>query len=209
MRETEFSTQLLFVRHGTPDFPGKRIYCDGKEDPVLNEKGLHEAYKAASLLKNCGADTIYSSPLKRSRMTAKAISDVTQLPVITHSALKERHFGIWEGLYFDEIENNYPEDYQRWKQDPANFNPEGGESIHDMNCRIQNAIDEIIDTHYGKKIIVVCHVGPIRVALAHAMKMPVEHYRRLRIDCASVSRVDYGRTQNNLIYMNLSDGMEL
>ncbi len=209
MRETEDSTQLLFVRHGTPDFPGKRIYCDGKEDPPLNEKGLKEANTTAQLLKNCGATTLYSSPLKRSQMTAAAIAETTGLPTITHGNLKERNFGIWEGLYFDEIENNYPEDYKRWKQSPANFNPEGGESIHDMSQRIQQAIDEIIAKHCGEKVIVACHVGPIRVALTQAMNMPVEHYRQLRIDCASVSRIDYGTTQNNFIYMNVTAGMEL
>ncbi len=209
MRETEESTQLLFVRHGTPDFPGKRIYCDGKEDPVLNKKGLKEAQTTAELLKECGATAIYSSPLKRSQMTAKAIMETTNLPIITHDKLKERNFGIWEGLYFDEIENKYPEDYQRWKQSPADFNPEGGESIHDMKRRIQQAINEIIADHHGEKVIVACHVGPIRVALTQAMKIPVERYRQLRIDCASVSRVDYGATQNNFIYMNITAGMRL
>ncbi len=209
MRETEDSTQLLFVRHGTPDFPGKRIYCDGKEDPVLNEKGLKEAQATAQLLKGCGATALYSSPLKRSQMTAKEIAETIQLPVMTHEKLKERNFGIWEGLYFDEIENNYPEDYKCWKQSPAYFNPEGGESIHDMNRRIQQAINEIISENYGEKVIVACHVGPIRVALTQAMKMPIEHYRQLRIDCASVSRIDYGTTQNNFIYMNVTAGIKL
>ncbi|MCF6236167.1 MAG: histidine phosphatase family protein [Gammaproteobacteria bacterium] len=209
MRETEDSTQLLFVRHGTPDFPGKRIYCDGKEDPALNEKGLKEAQATAQLLKGCDASALYSSPLKRSQMTAAEIAKKTGLAIITHEKLKERNFGIWEGLYFDEIENNFPEDYKRWKQSPACFNPKGGESIHDMNHRIQQAINEIITENYGKKVIVACHVGPIRVALTQAMKMPVEHYRQLRIDCASISRIDYGATQNNFIYMNVTAEIEL
>jgi hypothetical protein len=43
--------------------------------------------------------------------------------------------------------------------------------------------------------------------ITDALDMPLTAYRRLTIDYASITRVDYGAKQNNLMYMNISNKM--
>lgn len=204
MRQKESATKLIFLRHGQTDFPTDRIYCDSVEDPALNEQGQQQAQAAAKLLQAQPIDAIYASPAKRTLMTAQALASVLKLPIQERPALRERVFGIWEGLYFHEIESAYPEEYRQWKTDKSGFKPQGGESIHDLSSRLQAELQGIITAHAGKTIAIVSHVGPIRAAIAHAMAMPTEMYRQLRVDYASVSRVDYGKSQSNLIYLNFA-----
>ena len=216
MRSKEPSTRIIYVRHGKTDFPLDRIYCDTgviaggnglgskSEDPPLNADGISQAAYAAELLRNLKIDLICASPSARTRMTADAIAASTGAPLQENTLLKERRFGIWEGLYFNEIENGYPTEHQQWKQNPTAFKPQDGESMYDLLARVKTVINGLIVTHAGKTIAVVSHVGPIRACLADALKMPLEMHRQLTIDYASISRMDYGKSQNNFHYMNIS-----
>lgn len=202
MREKEPSTKIIFVRHGITEFPKDRLYCDNVEDPALNQQGLQQAQSAADMLQNEHVDTIITSPLKRTLMTAEAISSKTKVELLTDPALKERPFGIWDGLFFETIERDYPDEYLAWKKNPATYVPKGGESIYDLSARVKSALDDIILHNRGKTIVVVSHVGPIRVLISQALNMPLENYRQLTIDYGSLTRIDYGKRQNNLIYLN-------
>lgn len=202
MREKEKATRVIYVRHGETDFPINRIYCDGKEDPPLNGNGRGQAESAADHLSALSVDAIYASPCTRTDMTAKIVAKRHGLGVQFDDELVERNFGVWEGMYFEEIESEYPALYREWKENQAAFKPENGESVYDMAERVSRAVKSIVDRHDGRTVIVVSHVGPIRVQVAQALSMPVEAYRRVSIDPASVTRVDYGRSQNNLILLN-------
>ena len=207
MREKELVTRVIYVRHGKTDFPTDRIYCDEREDPPLNADGREQARAAGELLRSQSVDVIYTSPSSRTRMTADAIAGSVNAPVIQEASLRERPFGLWDGLYFAEIAEQYPEAYQQWRRDPVHYTPQGGETIEDLLGRVTATVHRIITEHQGKTIAVVSHVGPIRVCLTAALKIPVQWYRQLRIDYGSLTRVEYGKSQNNLVYANLSKSL--
>ncbi len=205
MREKEPRTRLVFLRHGRTAFPPDRVYCDDREDPALDTEGLRQADEAARLLRAIEPlQAVYASPALRTRMTAAPVAEAFGLEVRTDERLRERRFGVWEGLYFHEIEARYPEQYAAWKRDKAGYTPEGGETMRQVLERVRAALAEIRGRHPGATVLVVSHVGPIRLALADALGMPVEAYRRLAVDYGACSRVDYGRTQNDLVYANLT-----
>ena len=204
MREKEAATRIIYVRHGLTDFPNNRIYCDDREDPALNERGLQHARDAATLLAQQPVDVIYASPSCRTRMTANEIAKTTGKDVVELPALRERRFGIWDGLYFDDIEQRYPTEYQAWKRDLAGYTPQGGETMEALLQRAGAAIARIAREHPNQTVVAVSHVGPIRACVAEALKIPLTWYRQLHIDYGSLTRVDYGRSQNNLIYTNLT-----
>lgn len=203
MREKERATGVIFVRHGRADFPHDRLYCDDREDPALTPDGVEQAAQAAQMIRGQPVAAIYASPMQRTRSTAEPIVEATGVALTLHAGLRERPFGIWDGLYFEEIARDYPEEFQSWKRDPVRFVPEGGEPIDAHRERVTGALREIIAAHPGELLVVVAHVGPIRMCLTDALSMPLEAYRRLTVDYGSLSRVDYGRKQNNLIYMNM------
>lgn len=204
MREKEAATRIIYVRHGLTDYPNKRIYCDDREDPALNELGKGHARDAAALLARQPVDAIYASPSCRTRMTADEIARLTGVGVVEDEALRERRFGVWDGLYFDEIEREYPDEYKAWKRDPAGYTPRAGETMETLLRRAGGVIADLVQAHPEQTVVVVSHVGPIRVCVADALKIPLAWYRQLRIDYGSLTRVDYGRSQNNMIYSNLS-----
>jgi probable phosphoglycerate mutase len=203
MREKEKTTQVIFVRHGKTDFPVDRLYCDDKEDPDLNPEGVVHAGAAAKFLLDKGVAVIYASPSARTSTTAAAIAGSTGASVHFAESLRERPFGIWDGLYFDDIARQYPDDYQAWKENPVGFVPKGGESIQDMSTRVTRQISSLVVRHPGETVVLVTHVGPIRVSVAKALGMPIGAYRQLTVDYGSVSRVDLGKKQNNLVYLNV------
>ncbi len=203
MRAKEKSTRIIFVRHGETDFPLDRLYCDeAVESPPLNRAGLTQAEAAAIVLSGISVDAIYASPAQRTQMTGNVIAKKHGLDVMTSDAFLERRFGAWDGLYFDEVEKSDPEGYVAWKTDPLNFSPAGGETITDLLGRVQNGIGEILSVHSEETVVVVAHVGSIRVALTSALQMPLAAYRQLRIDYTSQTAIDFGGRQNNIIYVN-------
>lgn len=202
MRTKEKSTNITFLRHGQTDFPTNRIYCDDIEDPELNENGLNQAKSAANMLKAQNIRKIYCSPAKRTMMTAKEVVDVTGAELEIVPDWVERRFGKWEGMYFKEVEETFPDEYLLWKQDMVNYTPEGGETINDVKARLAKSLSTIRSKHINENILIVTHVGPIRISLCQAMSIPLQNYRQIRIDYASMSRVDYGETMNNLIFLN-------
>jgi broad specificity phosphatase PhoE len=205
MREKEPTTCIIYVRHGKTDFPTDRIYCDDREDPPLNAAGLAQARAAAKLLlAHRPIDVIYTSPSGRTRMTGNEIAQVVKAPIVEDQNLRERRFGVWDGLYFKDIAEDYPEEYQSWRQDPVYYTPQGGETIDGLLGRVKTAVEGMIRDNQGKTILVVSHVGPIRVCLTEALKIPIAYYRQLRIDYAALTRIDYGTHQNNLVYANLT-----
>ncbi len=203
MREKEKSTQIIFVRHGKTDFPLDRIYCDDREDPPLSVEGLQQAERAARLLKERMVAAIYASPALRTRMTAEIIAQQVPRPLVYCEELRERRFGAWEGLYFHEIEAQYPEAYRRWKMDNAGFKPEGGESVFDLIERARVCLSNIAAAHAGESVVVVTHVGPIRALVADVIGLPLSAYRVLTIDYTSLTAVALKRSQNNLLYLNV------
>lgn len=202
MRDRKNDTQVIYVRHGKTDYPHGRLYCDDREDPTLNNLGLQQAHSAAKLLQHHNVDVIYTSPSKRTMMTAEAISDLMGVTIKSDPAFKERSMGVWDGMTLDAIEKRYPDEFQLWKSDPVGFVPQGGEALGDLLCRSRDAVAAIIKHHPGKTIVIVAHVGPIRVLLCDALQMPLAGFRQFTIDYGSLTRMDYGQKQNNFIYMN-------
>jgi len=196
---------LLFVRHGDPDYPEDRIYARS-DDPGLTDDGHRQASMLGDWVKGEKVDALYCSPTRRTRETAEPMAKATGLEIHFDGRLEERHFGVWEGLDFDTIRDNHPEDFGAWKTDPIGFAPEKGETIVDLSRRVEAVVDELKARHPGRTALVVAHVGVIRAVLCQALKTPLAEYRRFHVATGSVARIDYGRRQANLMYLGVLPG---
>jgi len=205
MRVKEPSTKIIFVRHGSTDYPEDKIYKDDN-GPHLNGAGKEQASNLASWLQDETFSTILVSPSNRTIETAEIIAKTLNMDYEIWEDLKERSFGVWEGLTFKEIETHYREGLLEWKKDPVHYAPQGGETIVDLQHRIDNAISRVIKKYKGGKILIVTHMGPIRVAVARALDIPLKNYRHLQIHPGSATRIDYGITAANLVYLGVLPG---
>lgn len=203
MREKEAATRIIYVRHGLTDFPTNRIYCDDREDPVLNERGIQQARDAASLLAQQAVDAIYASPSGRTRMTADEIARVTGW-----ESLKWRRFASGALEFGMGFISTISRSVIRRNIRPGSVTPPAilrrAETMEALLQRAGSAITQIAREHPNQTVVVVSHVGPIRVCVAEALKIPLAWYRQLHIDYGSLTQVDYGRSQNNMIYANLT-----
>lgn len=205
MREKEPHTTLLFIRHGDPDYPETRIYAR-EDDPGLTPEGRRQAAMLGDWVKGEPVEAIYASPTRRTRETAAPLAQALGLEPTLDGRLEERHFGVWEGMDFDAIQEDYPDEFQAWKADPIGYAPEGGENIGDLGKRVGEVLAEVRARHPGKSTLVITHVGVIRAALCDALGTPLAEYRRFHIATGSVARVDYGRRQANLMYLGVLPG---
>ena len=123
-------TEVWVVRHGeTPWNVERRV--QGWEDIPLNETGVRQAQALAKHLSRSRhhgnqIDAIYASDLQRARMTAEIVAEALSLPVIIDEGVRERHFGVLQGLIFSTMEAHQPEAARIWKsRDPDAILPQG------------------------------------------------------------------------------------
>lgn len=203
MRSKERSTRVIFVRHGKTDFPIDRIYCDDKIDPELNDEGIMQARSMAHYFANIKLSAVFSSPAARTLMTAREIAKVTRNEITLNQALRERRFGVWEGQFFDEVEKNHPNEYAKWKQDKIFYTPSGGEAIPEFQARVCGCVERLTHDYIDETIVIVTHVGAIRMAVTKAMHIPLTEYRQINVAYASITTIDYGVSKNNLLNLNI------
>ncbi|MGD2169486.1 MAG: histidine phosphatase family protein [Chlamydiota bacterium] len=136
---------FLFVRHGRTDWSKTDISL-GPLDLPLNEWGIQDAEKAASLLKTMEKKevVIISSELMRTQQTAAIIAEKIQLPVHALPNLHERYFGDFRLLKESSLENIFPPD---------------AETQEAFQKRIDKAISNALnaDAFTGKCKIIVAH----------------------------------------------------
>jgi broad specificity phosphatase PhoE len=102
--------------------------------------------------------------------------------------------GTWEGLRRADILARSPEDaahHQGWESDPT-CAPPGGESFADVQARVVASVQDMAKRHAGVSVVVVSHVGPIKALLCAALAVPLTAARRMFLDSATVSVIDWG-----------------
>jgi probable phosphoglycerate mutase len=69
--------------------------------------------------------------------------------------------------------------------------PEGGESFADVEHRVLDGLQRVLDGHAGRTVVVVSHVTPIKTLVAHAVDAPLGAVFRMELTPASVSVVSF------------------
>ncbi len=180
--------EIILVRHGETDSNIRGTYC-GWTDRELNERGKAQAKRAAEILKADKLDAIYASPLKRAYGTASIINQAHNIDIIVDERLKEQNFGEWEDLTYAEIVGKYPEECVKWRSDWMNYCIKGGENPAQVYGRISDFIDTAAGAYKSGTILVVTHLGCIRMILAHMLGMSMEGFWRFRVDNSGISRL--------------------
>ncbi len=184
--------RLLLIRHGEVDANVEFRFLGRRDDP-LNENGLEQAERLATLAAVLPIDMIYSSPKDRAHATALAIAGAADAALRTDDRLVELDFGDWEGLTRQQIIDGDPgrrEFILRWDRDPSLAAP-GGESLTAVQERVVGFADDMVQSHAGATLAVVSHMGPIKALLCAALDVPLTGARRLFLDPATVSVVDW------------------
>ena len=183
--------KMIFVRHGQTKWNAEER-LQGQLDAELSELGFRQARQTAEALADKVVDSIYSSDLQRAYVTAEIIAEKHGLPVTRQPVLREVCLGEWQGLSLAEVAARYPTEYEAYRTDPMANRPPGAERIESLISRVRGFIEGAVQGNLiGKTIVVVTHGGIIRGALCCAFGAGPELYRRVKVDNASLTAVEF------------------
>jgi len=171
---------LYLIRHGETEGSHERRY-KGTLDVPLSALGAKQAEATGLYMKQKGYEPgiIFSSPLSRALRSAELVAGHFGLTTQTVEGLRERDFGAWEGMSFDEIAEKWPEAFSSWAHDPLKFSPLDGESTLEVRDRVVPVVEKLLHSSKAESIAIVAHGGVNRVILCHYTGMPLENIFRM------------------------------
>ena len=175
---------LILLRHGQTTANAASL-LQGRIDLSLDEIGVEQARRSGEFIREMYGDVVViSSPLLRARETAAAISG----DVIIDERFIELDYGDWDGVAMSDVDQHQ---WRQWRNDPT-FRPPNGETLLELDARVQPALSELSDIAREKTVVVVSHVSPIKSAVAWAMGVGPETSWRMHLERASMCRIAIG-----------------
>jgi broad specificity phosphatase PhoE len=171
-------TILYLIRHGRTDWNDVGRY-QGQSEAPLNALGRQQARELAAALRDVPWTALYSSDLARARQTAQALSDLAGLPVRLDVRLREIDVGRWSGQLFSDVRAADPELYARWRTEPAEVRPPGGESLQELAARMAGALDDIAAAHPDGTVAVFGHGAAIATVRCFLAGRPLNEFWEL------------------------------
>ena len=184
-------TRLLLVRHGETAWNADGR-LQGHLDIPLNDTGRAQARRLAEALRDEREpiDRIVSSDLARALQTAQAVADATGAPLTATPALRERHFGAFQGRTFAAIATELPQDAERWRRREPDWTPPGGgESLLQLKERIVQAVRALAAENMGKHLALFTHGGVLDVLYRAATGLGLQDARTWELGNATINRL--------------------
>ena len=169
------STRICLVRHGETDWnSAKRI--QGQIDIDLNATGEAQARALRSGLAAHSFAAVYSSDLLRAWRTAQIATAGLGLAVTPAPILRERHFGVMQGVTSHEASLRHPQAYRHHQARTADYDYESGESLIAFAARVLDGLEALAANHAGRSILAFTHGGVLdsvyRAAAGKALNAP-------------------------------------
>jgi broad specificity phosphatase PhoE len=151
--------ELICVRHGRTAWNAGRRF-QGQTDIPLDDEGLAQAQALAAHLRDEHFDLALASDLIRARTTAEAILGDREIALEVSADFREMHFGLWEGLTWEEIVVRWPELNFAHEKAPMHYTAEGGESWDALCLRVDAALRTLTARmRPTDRALIVSHAG--------------------------------------------------
>ncbi len=178
-------THFVVVRHGETEW-NRVSRIQGQRDSALTAAGRAQAEALARrIAAQPPFDLLVSSDLGRALQTARPIAAATGHEPRLDPRLRERSFGLGEGLSYAEIGERYPEAFRPERELDADYAIPGGESRRAFHERVAAAFESLAARHPGSRIVVVTHGGVLGALYRHVHRIPVARPHRIAIANAS------------------------
>ena len=161
---------LWLVRHGESTWNSLGLIQGHADGPTLTEKGRQQSAQAADRLRGGAIEAIYASDLVRAQETAAFVGTALGLPVRYDRALRERCFGVLEGLPMSTLDPGDSGISGDCVVD-ASARPEGGESLDELYKRAGIFVEWLVVQQHTGDVVVVTHGGTIRALRAYCSGM--------------------------------------
>jgi probable phosphoglycerate mutase len=179
---------VYLARHGETEW-NRAGRWQGHTDVALNEAGRLQAHALGRELVARGIVEAHASDLARARETAEIVAGLLGVAGVNAQAgLRERGFGLFEGLTREECETRYPEDWARYKA--FGGSPPGGEAREAVIDRMRAAVIGVAAALGGRHprdgaALAVSHGGAMRLlvlSITGEMPPPLENGAVFQLD---------------------------
>ena len=192
--------RLLLTRAGPVKNEGRLYSHPG---PPLSLEGERAVLALASPLQKAGVRAVYAPDSRPESQAARLLAEALGVPYALYPELRERSWGEWEGLLFEEVREKYPEEVARWAEDEAGFSPPGGESVLEVFARSQPLIKDLLARHPGEAFLLIGNCTVNRAALALALPfLPPGEGLKFEQDYARLSELRFYGEEGLVAYLN-------
>ena len=182
------ASDIILVRHGETEWNHLRR-IQGQLDVPLNGVGLRQAQAIARRLASEPVAAVYTSDLLRASATAAPIAAAHGLAPLPDVRLRERHYGGFQGSYYDRLQHERPEAYRRMLSRDLAFDLDGGETIPMLHRRVSEALLDLAGRHPQATIVIVTHGGVLDSCYRLASGMGLEAPRTFGLFNAGLNRI--------------------
>jgi 2,3-bisphosphoglycerate-dependent phosphoglycerate mutase len=182
------TTTLILIRHGETEW-NREGRIQGHLDSALTVEGIEQARACAQRLRDEHFDQTVASDLPRVRHTAELLLEQRDVPIRFDAALRERSYGIGEGLTYAEMDAQHPEFFSRIRTTDPDYAVEGSESRRQFHARITTALRAIASQHAGQRVLVVTHGGVLGVVYRWLNGMHISSPHKVEIPNVAYNRV--------------------
>lgn len=176
-------TKLYFIRHGKTEWNLESRYQGMHGDSRLLQSSYQEIDQLAKYLKTTKFQQVYASPIKRAFDTAVSLIEALKQPLrlTLMSQLMEFNLGKMEGMHFDEVKKQYPQEYVAFRHHPDQYDPTpiDGENFTELINRMTGGVQEICRAHpqSDERVIIVSHGAALNAAINALLGVPLPHLR--------------------------------
>jgi 2,3-bisphosphoglycerate-dependent phosphoglycerate mutase len=179
---------LLLIRHGETAWNAE-TRIQGQLDVPLSSTGFWQAGRLAERLADEPIDAVVASDFARAWMTAQPIAQARRVEALPEARLRERNFGVFQGLTLDEIARDWPVEFAAWRDRDPDWAMPDGESATAFKARVLEALADITERFAGRTVAVVAHGGVLDVAYRHARGLAWDAPREHNMVNAALNRV--------------------
>lgn len=198
---------VYLVRHGMHDWlrPDRNRLAGRLPGIALNDDGRGEMEQVARGLAGRRLDWIAASPVQRTVESAEVIARSHGLDVARDERFIEWAFGPWEGMWIEDIQARYPQEWRLWREDPVALRLPGAETLEQVADRMAAGCLAWMDR--GGHGAIVSHQDPLAALVCRLIGMPLHRLRALDIRTGSVSAAR--RSRHGIVVESINTGLSL
>jgi probable phosphoglycerate mutase len=184
------TTRICLVRHGETDWNSERR-IQGHIDIDLNPAGEAQARALIRGLADHSFAAVYTSDLLRAWRTAQIATAGLGLAVSPAPTLRERHFGVLQGITSQEASLQRPDAHRHHVARTPDYDYETGESLIDFTARILAVLELLALRHPGRNVLAFTHGGVLDVAYRAATGRALEAPRDFLLPNAAINWLEH------------------
>jgi len=182
---------LLAIRHGETELNVAKRY-QGHSDSPLTENGRKQVSSLGRRMEKMKFDTLISSDLGRTQETATIIAKYTGHSIKTDSRLRERNYGVLEGLTVSDIKAGHSEVLERLDANDPDYIIPDGESLRQHYQRNVAVFEELQSGISDGRVALVVHGGVLDSLFRYVARLPLDQPRCFITPNASLTVITHG-----------------